>query len=85
MKPVYFDPFVPNAPVLYHLKESENRKFFSWFQEVDKEWLWTNGLKHKKSCHFWVLKYFKIILVQAIDVIVKCYYVQIWITLMSGL
>ena len=30
------NPFVPNAPFLFPLKTSENRKFFWCFQEVEK-------------------------------------------------
>ena len=30
------NPFVPNAPFLYPLKTSENRKLFSYFQGVEK-------------------------------------------------
>ena len=30
--PIYFNPFVPNAPFLYPLKTSENRKVFWCFQ-----------------------------------------------------
>ena len=31
-----FNPFVPNAPFLYPLKTSENRKVFLCFQGVEK-------------------------------------------------
>ena len=33
---VEFNPFVPNAPFLYPLKASENRKVFRCFQGVEK-------------------------------------------------
>ena len=33
---VNVNPFVPNAPFLYPLKISENRKVFCCFQEVEK-------------------------------------------------
>ena len=38
------NPFVPNAPFLYRLKTSENRKVFC-FQGVEKGCIGTNGLK----------------------------------------
>ena len=41
------NPFVPNAPFLYALKTSENRKIFWCFQEVEKSALGTNGLKYE--------------------------------------
>ena len=32
----FFNPFVPNAPSVYPLKTSENRKFSDVFRGVDK-------------------------------------------------
>ena len=53
---VSLNPFVPNAPFLYPLKTSENRKVFRCFQRVDKgcienEWVKLSDLKplHTKS------------------------------------
>ena len=40
---IYINPFIPNAPFLYPLKISENRKVY--FQGVDKEYIgneWVN-------------------------------------------
>ena len=40
------NPFVPNAPFLYLLKTSENRKFFWYFQGLEKGCIgneWVNG------------------------------------------
>ena len=34
------NPFVPNAPFLFLLKISENRKVFWCFQRVEKRWIW---------------------------------------------
>ena len=39
-----FNRFIPNAPFLYPLKTSENRKLFWCFQGVEKGTLQTNGL-----------------------------------------
>ena len=65
--PWIFNPFVPSAPFLYHLKTSENRKVFWCFQEVQKgcignEWVklgeWNNRppvyqfLKFLLACRF---------------------------------
>ena len=38
------NPFVPNAPFLYPLKASENRKVFC-FQGVEKGFIGNNGLR----------------------------------------
>ena len=48
-RPLNFNPFVPNAPFLYPLKSSENRKVFWCFQGVEKgcirnEWVKWNWL-----------------------------------------
>ena len=45
-----FNPFVPNAPFLYPLKTTENRKVFWYFQGVEKgcignEWVKKGILK----------------------------------------
>ena len=47
-----FNPFVPNAPFLYPLKTSENRKVFWCFQRVEKgctgnEWVNANTKTHE--------------------------------------
>ena len=42
-----FNPFVPNAPFLYSLKTSGNRKVFYCLQGVEKGCLETNGLREK--------------------------------------
>ena len=42
-----FNPFVPNAPFLYLLKISENRKVFWCFQRVEKGYIgkkWVNSM-----------------------------------------
>ena len=46
-----FNPFVPNAPFLYPLKTSENRKVFWCFHGVEKGTLETNGLMGFASNH----------------------------------
>ena len=33
------NPFIPNLPILYPLKTSENRKVFWCFQGVEKGWI----------------------------------------------
>ena len=38
-------PFVPNAAFLYHLKTSENRKVFRYFQGVQKGWIGNKWVK----------------------------------------
>ena len=48
-KILLFNPFVSNAPSLYHLKTSENRKIFWCFQGVEKGCI---GNKWVKSEHF---------------------------------
>ena len=40
---IWLNPFVPNAPFLYPLQTSENRKVFRCFQGVEKGALGTNG------------------------------------------
>ena len=35
ISPLFINPFVPHAPILYPLKTSENRKVFC-FQELEK-------------------------------------------------
>ena len=37
---IIFNPFAPNAPFLYPLKTSENRKVFWCFQGVEKGCIW---------------------------------------------
>ena len=44
------NPFIPNAPILYPLKTSENRKVFLCFQRVEKgctgnEWVKNVGMR----------------------------------------
>ena len=49
-----FNPFVPNAPFLYPLKTSQNRKIFWCFQEVEKGCIgnkWVKWTPWKKSEH----------------------------------
>ena len=44
--PLWFNPFVPNAPFLYPLKISENRKVLRCFQGVEKRCIgkkWLNA------------------------------------------
>ena len=46
-KSTHFNPFFPNAPFLYPLKTSENRKVFWCFQGVEKECIenyWVNSI-----------------------------------------
>ena len=38
---IYINPFVPNAPFLYPLKISENRKVFWYFQGVEEGCIWS--------------------------------------------
>ena len=40
-----FNPFVPNAPILYPLKNSENLTVFWCFQGVEKGCIWNEWLK----------------------------------------
>ena len=43
----FLNLFAPNAPFLYHLKTSENRKVFWWFQGVEKGCIgnkWVNNI-----------------------------------------
>ena len=42
-----FNPLVPNAPFLYPLKTSENRKFFWCFQGVDEGCIGNEGLNEQ--------------------------------------
>ena len=42
----YINPVVPNAPFLYPLKASENRKVFWCFQGVEKGWIGNKRVKH---------------------------------------
>ena len=45
----WFNPFIPNAPSLYPLKTSENRKVFLCFQEVDKRYIGNKWVKNSVS------------------------------------
>ena len=40
-----FNPFVPNAPILYPLKTSENLTVLWCFQGVEKECIWNEWVK----------------------------------------
>ena len=40
----WLNPFIPNAPFLYPLKTSDNRKVYWYFPGVGKGVLGTNGL-----------------------------------------
>ena len=44
---VEINPFVPNAPFLYPLKTSENRKVFWCFQRVEKGCIGNEWVKFK--------------------------------------
>ena len=44
---ILLNPFVSNAPFLYPLKASENRKVFWCFQGVEKGYIGKNGLNLK--------------------------------------
>ena len=41
-----FNPFVPNAPLVFPLKTSENHTFFWCFQGIEKGWIGNECVKH---------------------------------------
>ena len=45
----YLNLFFPNAPFLYPLKTSENRRVFLCFQGVEKECIGNKWIKFKKN------------------------------------
>ena len=64
---LFVNPFVPNAPFLYPLKTSENRKVFWCFQGVEKgcienEWVKANFFSWRSSflSSFFVLEWRKV-------------------------
>ena len=46
---IEINPFGPNAPFLYPLKTSKNRKVFC----IDSEWVNVNSRSFKINVHFW--------------------------------
>ena len=47
----FIKPFVPNAPFLYPLKSSENRKVFRCFQGAEKGCIGNEWVKHAMCLH----------------------------------
>ena len=49
---LYINPFVPNAPFLYHLKTSENHKCFQGVRKINKP---MKCSKLKRRFHFFFI------------------------------